>query len=94
MNLSELIYFVWKQLPAGTPVKVVKQIAEATFEEIAKRVARGESVQIFGFGTFEAKERVERTGHNPRTGEKIKIPAHKLPVFRAGKKFKRSVGGK
>ena len=43
---------------------------------------------ISGFGTFEAKEKPERDGLNPKTGEKIKISASKLPAFKFGKAFK------
>ena len=48
----------------------------------------GEKIQISGFGTFEVKEKPERDGLNPKTGEKIKISASKLPAFKFGKAFK------
>lgn len=51
-------------------------------------VAGGDKVQLVGFGTFEVRERGERTGRNPRTKEAIVIPASKQPVFKAGKSFK------
>ncbi|MFW5998300.1 MAG: HU family DNA-binding protein [bacterium] len=50
-----------------------------------------DNVQIIGFGTFEVKDRSERKGRNPQTGEEITIPARTVPVFRAGKTFKESV---
>ena len=46
-----------------------------------------------GFGTFEVKNRAERTGRNPQTNEEIKIPASKAPVFKAGKALKDQVNG-
>ena len=45
-------------------------------------------VSLIGFGTFEARERAAREGKNPKTGEKIKIAACKVPAFKAGKAFK------
>jgi len=48
----------------------------------------GDKVQIVGFGSFEVKQRTERTGHNPATGAEIIIPASKAPTFKAGKAFK------
>jgi DNA-binding protein HU-beta len=55
---------------------------------IANTLKGGGRVQITGFGTFEAKQRKERTGRNPRTGETIRIAATKTPSFRAGKGLK------
>ena len=51
----------------------------------------GDKVQLVGFGTFEVSERPARTGHNPRTGKSIKIPASKAPKFKAGKALKDSL---
>ena len=51
----------------------------------------GDKVQLVGFGTFEVKERVARTGKNPATGATIEIPASKAPAFKPGKAFKDSV---
>jgi DNA-binding protein HU-beta len=54
-------------------------------------VANGEKVQIIGFGSFERKERSERTIKNPRTQEKMKVPASKHPSFSAGSIFREKV---
>ena len=51
-------------------------------------VAGGEKVQIIGFGTFEKRDRAEKMGRNPSTGEQIRIPATSVPAFKAGKAFK------
>jgi DNA-binding protein HU-beta len=58
---------------------------------LAEVLAKGERVQITGFGTFEAKTRKARTGRNPRTGETIHIAASKTPSFRAGKGLKDAI---
>ncbi|MDP8220753.1 MAG: HU family DNA-binding protein, partial [Candidatus Stygibacter frigidus] len=52
---------------------------------------KGDKVSLVGFGTFKVAERKARTGVNPSTGKKIKIPARKVPVFKPGKKLKESV---
>ena len=54
-------------------------------------MTNGESVQLLGFGAFEVRERAERTGHNPKTGEVVKIAACKTPVFKPGKPLKDAV---
>ena len=63
----------------------------SAIETIIKAVTKGDSVQLIGFGTFEVKARAARTGRNPQTGEAIKIPASKNPVFKAGKALKDAV---
>ncbi len=72
-----------------------KKDAEAALnamtEVIAEALKAGDKVQLVGFGTFEVKERAEREGRNPKTGETIKIAASKHPAFTAGKALKDSV---
>ena len=63
-------------------------------DSVVEAVANGDTVQLVGFGTFLAKDRAARDGRNPRTGELIKIPACKTPVFKAGSGFKEAVNGK
>jgi len=69
----------------------VATILRKTLDTIKRELANGGQVQIMGFGTFEVKERNARTGINPRTGEVIQLPAHKTPIFRAGKSLKEAV---
>ena len=52
-------------------------------------LAKGEKVQLIGFGNFEVRERAARKGRNPQTGKEIDIPASKVPAFKAGKSIKR-----
>ncbi|MDR1020467.1 MAG: HU family DNA-binding protein [Synergistaceae bacterium] len=64
----------------------------AFFEAVRKALARGEKIQITGFGTFEARQRAARKGRNPqKPAETIDIPAKAVPVFRAGKALKEAV---
>ena len=66
----------------------VASVVEATFDVIVESVTKGEKVSILGFGSFERRERSARQGLNPKTGDKIDIPAKRVPAFTAGKKFK------
>ena len=63
----------------------------AALEAITESLTKGENVQFVGFGTFEVKERGAREGINPRTKEKIQIPAKKAVSFKVGKKLKDAV---
>lgn len=89
MNRKELLEAVLnnKELKHITK-KDADRIITATFETIKKTVKKGEDVSLVGFGTWLRAKRAARTGVNPATGEKIKIPAKKVPKFRAGKAWK------
>jgi len=78
----------------GMTKKDTALLVNALFETIMDALSKGEKVQIAGFGIFEVKERAERVGRNPRTGEEIKIPPRKVPVFRVGKELKTKVMSK
>lgn len=64
---------------------------EAVFETITKALAKGEEVQVSGFGKFDVRNRPARTGRNPRTGESLQIAASKAPGFKAAKNLKDQV---
>ena len=64
---------------------------DAVLEVIVDEVAAGRPVTLVGFGTFEARDRAARTGHNPRTGEPMEIAASRVPAFKAGAKFRAQV---
>ena len=64
---------------------------DAVIAEITKALKKGDAVTLVGFGTFQVRERAERTGRNPKTGEEIKIAAAKNPAFKAGKALKDAV---
>ena len=69
------------------------QILDALSDTIMEAVAEGEKITLVGFGTFEPRERKERPGRNPKTGEAMTIPATIVPAFSAGKLFKEKVAG-
>ena len=77
---------------AGVTKKAAGEVLDAILSQITKSLKKGENVTITGFGTFRVSNRAARTGVNPRNpSEKIKIPAMKLPAFKAGKSLKDAV---
>lgn len=86
MNKTDLIQMVAEKTDLGK--KDAEKAVSAIVDSIVETVAAGEKVQIVGFGTFELRERKARTGVNPRSHEKLEIPASKVPAFKAGKGFK------
>jgi DNA-binding protein HU-beta len=66
---------------------------DALTTTISDTLKAGGSISLVGFGSFEVKERAERTGRNPQTGQEITIAAAKVPVFKAGKTLKDAVNG-
>ncbi len=86
MNKTELVAAVAEK--AELSKKDAEKATNAIIDAITGALADGDKVQLVGFGTFEVRERGERTGKNPRTGEAIKIAASKVPAFKAGKALK------
>jgi len=68
-------------------------IVNAMFEAMAEVLARGERIEIRGFGSFGVKERGARQGRNPRTGDVVEVAAKRIPFFRAGKDLRVEVNG-
>ncbi|URR34476.1 HU family DNA-binding protein [Thermosynechococcus sp. HN-54] len=93
MNKAELVDAVFSRAHSTNNVtkKQVEAIISATVEEIMEAVAKGEKVTLVGFGAFEPRERKAREGRNPKTKEKMQIPATTVPAFSAGKLFKEKV---
>ena len=82
MNKSELVSRLTARLD-GDRAKATAAV-NGVLEEIEQSLARGEKVSLFGFGTFDRRERGPRTARNPATGETIQVGASVAPVFRAG----------
>lgn len=89
MNKSELVADIADR--AGLSRADAGRALEATIAAIAGSLKNSEPVSIVGFGTFTVKQRGERSGRNPRTGETIRIPASTAPSFKAGKALKDAV---
>lgn len=92
MNKSELVDAIAAKTSATK--KDADTILSAATEVIMETVAGGDKIVLVGFGTFEARQRQEREGRNPSTGQPIKIPATTVPAFSAGKMFKERVAPK
>ena len=65
-----------------------RELLEVFFEELAASLAVGEQVKLSGFGNFDLRDKKERPGRNPKTGEKIPIAARRVVTFRPGEKLK------
>ena len=66
----------------------VERIVTTIFDEIALALARGDRVELRGFGAFSVKRREARTGRNPRTGTSVAVAAKAVPFFRTGKQLR------
>ena len=75
----------------GLTKKDSEKAVNAFGEVVTEFLAKGEKVQLIGYGTFETRERAAREGRNPQTGEAIKIAATVVPAFKAGKALKDAV---
>ncbi|GMT49170.1 MAG: transcriptional regulator [bacterium] len=63
-------------------------IIDQFFEKVKKGISANEHIELRGFGTFGTKERKARIARNPKTNEKINVPEHRVPYFKAGKELK------
>lgn len=87
MIKSELILLLAEQNP-HLYHRDVERIVETIFEEITKALARGERVELRGFGAFGVKHRPAREGRNPRTGTPVSVDAKSVPFFKTGKELR------
>ena len=88
MTKSELV----ARLAAANPhlyQRDVERIVITIFEEIAAALARGDRVELRGFGAFSVKKRGARVGRNPRTGEAVDVIAKHIPYFKTGKELRK-----
>ena len=92
MNKSDLIAAIAAK--TGETKKDAEATVTAFIDVVTESLAKGEKVQLVGFGSFEVRKRAARKGRNPQTKEEIKIPASKAPVFKAGKALKDLVNKK
>ena len=89
MNKTELIAEIAKKTALSK--KDAEKALSATIETIADAMAAGDKVQLVGFGGFETKTRAAHEGRNPKTKQKMQIPAKTIPIFKAGKALKDKV---
>ena len=89
MTKTELVAKIANQV--GVSKKLAGKLVNAFTAAVISGVKKDGEVRIQGFGTFKLSRRKAREGVNPRTGEKIKIPARNVPTFKAGSEFKKAV---
>ncbi len=92
MTRSELI----AQLASANPhlrQPDVELIVATIFDEITAALARGDRVELRGFGAFSTKKREPRTGRNPRTGSAVSVDGKAVPYFKPGKELRERVNG-
>ncbi|MBC7766181.1 MAG: HU family DNA-binding protein [Hyphomonadaceae bacterium] len=89
MNKAELIAVVADK--SNLSKKDAEAALNAFVEGVEEALAKGDKVQLVGFGSFEVKERAARKGRNPQTKEEITIAASRVPSFKVGKAFKDAI---
>ena len=89
MNKTELIASTAEK--AGITKKDAERVLNAAIDSITAAMVAGDKVQVSGFGIFEVRSRDERVGRNPHTKQTIKIPATRVPAFKASKALKDAV---
>jgi integration host factor subunit beta len=93
MTKSELILKLAERNP-HLYQRDVERIVATVFDEITGALARGDRVELRGFGAFSVKRRQSRTGRNPRTGEAVQVAEKAVPFFKTGKELREKLNGK
>jgi integration host factor subunit alpha len=75
----------------GLNKKEARELVDSFFEELISFLAVGEQVKLSGFGNFDIRDKNERPGRNPKTGEKVPITARRVVTFRPGQKLRARV---
>ncbi|HEY4542966.1 MAG TPA: integration host factor subunit alpha [Noviherbaspirillum sp.] len=89
LTKAELAELLFEQV--GLNKREAKDMVETFFDEIRKALERGESVKLSGFGNFQLRDKPQRPGRNPKTGEEIPITARRVVTFHASQKLKSMV---
>ena len=89
MNKSDLVEALSKD--TGLKIKEAEEVVNRIFEGMSNTLAKGDRVEIRGFGSFKVKHYDGYTGRNPKTGEIIEVKPKKLPFFKCGKELKEKV---
>ena len=86
MTKKELLAKITKE--TELPQQAVSSVVESMIEQIRSLLSRGDGITLSGFGTFSTKNKTQREGRNPQTGESMIIPAHRVVKFTVSKKLK------
>jgi integration host factor subunit alpha len=89
LTKAEMAEWLFQEL--GLNKREAKEFVDAFFESIRTSLEQGEQVKLSGFGNFDLRDKNERPGRNPKTGEEIPISARRVVTFRPGQKLKSRV---
>ena len=89
MTKAELVAKVAGQI--NLTKKQTEVVVNTVFQSITESLSNGRKVELRGFGSFRIRERNPRLGRNPKSGEKVNVPAKKVPFFKAGKELRELV---
>lgn len=89
LTKADMVEKLYEEL--GLNKREAKEFVEMFFEEIRQRLESGRQVKLSGFGNFDLRDKNERPGRNPKTGEEIPITARRVVTFRPGQKLKARV---
>lgn len=93
MTKSDLIAMVAEKISSKRK-KDAEVIVTTIFDRMTEALQQGDRIEIRGFGSFQLRERRPRLGRNPKTSQKVDVPAKKVPFFKAGKELKKLVDAK
>lgn len=86
MTKAELVEEVSDK--TGLPKKQAEIVVNTVFESIVETLKTGEKIELRGFGSFRIRQRDSRTGRNPKTGDRVDVPAKRIPYFKPGKELR------
>lgn len=92
MTKSELIMRVAQSHPHLFQ-RDIERVVSAMFDEISEALARGDRVELRGFGAFSVRKREARVGRNPRTGDSVQVEEKSTPFFKTGKQLRERING-
>ncbi|MFQ5451671.1 MAG: integration host factor subunit beta [Nitrospinaceae bacterium] len=91
MTKAELVEKVANQI--NLTKKQTEVVVNTVFQSITESLSEGQKVELRGFGSFRIRERNARIGRNPKSGDKVDVPAKRVPFFKAGKELRELVDG-
>lgn len=89
LTKADMVEQLYEEL--GLNKREAKELVEMFFEEIRGSLGRGQNVKLSGFGNFTLRDKTQRPGRNPKTGEEIPVSARRVVTFRPGQKLKQRV---
>jgi len=92
MTKSDLILRLAEKYPHLLQ-RDIERIVNTVFDEVSNALARGQRVELRGFGAFSVKQREARQGRNPRTGEAVSVASKYVPFFKTGKQLRDRLNG-